>query len=151
MTVIDSNIEAHANSLGLPITVNVKSLFDTSDHKTAAMLERVNAWINFKALGANWFCDESKITTIEITLFPESHYLKIPELADPNWSKVLNGGFTGVQKNNTDALSFICIAAIANADIKEMMDNGQLVEQNLQQLCRTICNYLTINQPLERL
>ena len=139
------------NDMGLPIKVHVNALFDTSDPKTAAMLERVNAWINFKALGAQWYKDESYVTSIDITLYPESHYLTLPELKDTNWSAVFNAGFSGLQKNTSNSLEHICIAAIANADIKEMMENGKLVEQNLQQLTLTICNYLTLNQPLPKI
>ena len=135
----------------LPIKVEVKELFDLSDHKTAAMIQRVNAWINFQALGANWFSDESAIPNFHLIIYPEGNYLQQSELTHVDW-KIANGAnFTGVVNIDPKNLKFNCIAAISNQDLKEMMDDGSLVETNLQAISKHICNFLSKDLPLSQL
>ncbi|QTH64151.1 hypothetical protein J1N51_01290 [Psychrosphaera ytuae] len=135
----------------LPIIVDVKGLFDLKDHKTAAMLERVNAWINFQALGANWFADESAIPSFYIELYPENQYLQQSKQLSAGWNTATGGGFTGIVSCDLDTLQFKCIAAIANQDLKEMMDDGSIVESNLQAMSKHICNYLSKDLQLNSL
>ncbi|MDA8621700.1 hypothetical protein N9L48_03540 [Psychrosphaera sp.] len=135
----------------LPIVVKTSALFDKNDDKSSFLLEKLQAWINFVALSAQWFADESKVINIHITLMPEKPFLALPQQNSDSWIKISEAGLTGLKKCATGDSYFEAIIAINNQDLKEMMENGTIVEPQLQSLLMVACNHLTAHLSLQKL
>jgi len=135
----------------LPIVVKTSALFDANDDKSSFLIEKLQAWINFVALSAQWFADESKVINIHLTLMPEKPYLALPQQSSDGWIKIKEAGLSGLKKCETGNTYFEAIIAINNQDLKEMMEDGTTVEPQLQSLLLSACNYLTAHLSLQKL
>ncbi len=135
----------------LPITVTSKGMFESNDENAVFLMEKLQGWINFQALAANWYSDENNIVTIKITLMPEKAYLRCDEQSSDLWRPIQTSGLSALLMANENLNTHCCIVAIGNADLKEMMDDGKKVEPNLQALLVSACNYLTKSNGLKSL
>ena len=142
---------ANNSSETLPIEISTNGIFDKNDQRAAFLIEKLQAWINFQALASNWYADESYIINIKLTLVAEKQFLNLPQYNSDGWIKINAEGLTALLKCGLSELEFESIVAISNSDLKEMMDDGSIVEPQFQSLIMTACNYLTKDLSVNRL
>ena len=124
----------------LPIVVSIKGLFEPNDKSALFLIEKLQAWLNFRALTNNWFVNENSIVSVKLEVMPEPIF--------DSHVKSLSGPWNSFTINNDDAialnqgLQFHCCLKLNNEDVKKMMGDGKIVEP-LMQLKLTACiNYL---------
>ncbi|GAB2993482.1 hypothetical protein [Psychrosphaera aestuarii] len=142
---------ANNSKEALPIEISTNGIFDKNDQRASFLIEKLQAWINFQALASNWYADESYIINIKLTLVAEKQFLNLPQYNSDGWIKINAEGLTALLKCGLSELEFESIVAVSNSDLKEMMDDGSIVEPQFQSLIMTACNYLTKDLSVNRL
>lgn len=124
----------------LPITLKIKYLFEESDHKASRLITKVEAWLNFRALAANWYADENKVIEIDFTVMPESKFLE--QEVDEKWQQVKLSTGLAVYLHNKPKCHFNCFVMLANEEIKNLMKQPETLETFLQQRLAEVASHL---------
>ena len=136
------------NSEDLPILVSTAGLFEKGDSRSQFLIEKLQAWFNYQALVSGWYAHESNTLELQVVLTPERYFLDLAqsegnaksEAVDESWTNLQVPSITGLIK--VDGQNVRLIVAISTDDLKDMMDNPNLVESQLQLLLKNIGNYI---------
>ena len=125
----------------LPIQVTSIGLFEPNDKASAFLIQKLEAWLNFQALAAEWFSDESHIVKFKFQIMPETEFYQHQLPQELNWQTLSLPTVTGVFHHNTNTMHFDTYLMLSNSEINEMMDAPSKVEEKLQTLLKTTMNW----------
>jgi hypothetical protein len=126
----------------LPITLSIKGLFEAGDKSSAFLISKLEAWLNFKALGANWYSDETLVVNIDFTILPESQFMDLQLDTADNWIPINLPGLTAVYRHDMTKQHFNCMVMLSNDELSEAMKDGSKVENTFQLKLGTAANVL---------
>jgi hypothetical protein len=126
----------------LPITLNIKGLFEANDKSSAFLISKLEAWLNFKALGANWYGDETLVVNIDFTILPESQFMDLQLDTADNWIPINLPGLTAVYNHDMSKQHFSCMVMFSNDELSEAMKDGSKVESTFQLKLAAAANVL---------
>lgn len=125
----------------LPVRVNIEYLFESIDPKSRYLIDKLNAWINFQTLAANWFADESRIIDLQITLLPENHFLDLELDNQQNW-QTANLANQFVFSIDSVSLKSSVYGCLKQDTIKQLMEEPQSVEGYFQDVIKSAVNLI---------
>lgn len=125
----------------LPVRVNIEYLFESNDPKSRYLIDKLNAWINFQTLAANWFADESRIIDLQITLLPENHFLDLELDNQQNW-QTANLANQFVFSIDSVLLKSSVYGCLKQDKIKQLMEEPQSVEGYFQGVIKSAVNLI---------
>lgn len=116
----------------LPIKVDSKGLFEAGDKSSKFLMTKLEAWLNFKALSANWYADESLVISMSLTLLPEVQFLNQQVDNDKQWLSISEKSVTAIYTHYKDNHSFESYIMFSNEELNKAMENPRNVENMLQ-------------------
>lgn len=122
----------------LPITFTTQGLFESGDSKSEFLISKLEAWLNYRGLCANWYADEDKVMSMAICLLPEKMFLSHQVDQNKVWS-TLNEP-TALFHHDEVTCHFECYLMLSNNEIDEAMKNPQDLERKLQLKLATVAN-----------
>ena len=125
----------------LPITVTSKGLFEAGDKSSEFLMTKLEAWLNFKALQANWYGDEDLVLTINVSIMPEKLFLDNQVDRSLKWQSLSSNTTTALFNHNESITSFTCFLMLSNDELNETMAKPQKVEDMLQNKLATVANH----------
>jgi hypothetical protein len=126
----------------LPITLTTKGLFEANDKNSQFLISKLEAWLNFKALGANWYGDESLVVNMNFTILPEHQFLDLQVDSDKNWIPINLPGLTAIYNHEMSKQSFICMIMFSNDELNVAMKDSAQVENTFQLKLAACANVL---------
>jgi len=111
----------------LPITVNADDSFSTA---LTPLLHKLEMWINFQALKANWYGDESCILTFHYTIV-RTLAEKVDEMPEAEWQ--VDQGFA--YRYNSETLTTQAFIAIA-----DLVQQNTGIEQTIKSRMTRVAN-----------
>ncbi len=116
----------------LPITLTTKGLFEANDKSSGFLISKLEAWLNFKALSANWYANEAMIVKMAFTVLPEAHFMDLQVDSKDNWIPITTASLTAVYRHDLTAKQFTCFIMLSNEELNQAMKDGSKVEGNFQ-------------------
>lgn len=123
----------------LPITFTTKGLFEAGDNKSEFLISKLEAWLNYRGLCANWYADESMVTSMAFCLLPEKLFLSHQVDQNKAWS-TLNEP-TALFHHDESTRHFECYIMLSNEEIDQAMKAPQTLEQKLQVKLAAVANH----------
>ena len=123
----------------LPISFSIEGLFEPGDSKSAFLVSKLEAWLNYRGLCANWYADETLVVNMNICLLPEKHFLSKQVDQDKSWQSLSEP--TALFHHNKDKHLFDCFLMFSNQEIEQAMANPQELEHMLQIKLAAIANH----------
>lgn len=121
----------------LPIKVKTQDLFETGDKASGYLLSKLEAWVNFQTLAANWFADEDFIIDLTMTLLPETSFLDL-QVDSTLWQTIQLASFTAVyMKQQRSVQAYIMLS---NDELNTAMTQSAKVESLMQDKLRIMTN-----------
>lgn len=114
----------------LPITFTTQGLFESGDSKSEFLITKLEGWLNYRGLCANWYADEAMIASMAICLLPEKIFLNHQVDQGKTWSTLDNP--TALFHHNTEKRHFKCYLMFSNEEIDHAMKAPASLEQTLQ-------------------
>lgn len=125
----------------LPITVTSQGLFEAGDKSSEFLMTKLEAWLNFKALQANWYGDENLVVSIHITIMPEKVFLDNQVDKSLKWQSLSNINTTALFNHDEPSKTFRSFLMLSNDELNEAMANPAKVETMLQKKLATTVNH----------
>ncbi len=123
----------------LPIRVEIKHLFEAGDVKSQSLIERLQAWINFQTLAANWFADESQIVDVSIVLLPQNRFLDLELDTEQVWQSIqITDDY--VYTANAEANTANIYVGLSNTTLKSLMKHPEKVNEGFQEIIKNATN-----------
>ena len=126
----------------LPITVTSKGLFEASDKSSQYLFTKLEGWINFQGLRANWYADENLVVKMNIVILPEDLFLDNEVDRSKTWQTISNKDFTAIYHHDEFNTSFDSFIMLSNDEIEYAMNHGKEVESIFQNKLKTLVNSL---------
>ena len=133
----------------LPIKVSSKGLFEQDDKSSSFLIHKLEAWLNFQALLANWYQDESQITHFSFQVLPESQFYQHQLDQELIWKSFELPGVTGVYHHDEEQSSFESYLMLSNSELDDMMKHPANVEARLKQKLRATINVQAVIYQLQ--
>lgn len=145
-----------AQSSKLPIAINADQTLVQEQALTASMLEKLEAWANFSSLKANWYGDESKVISINITWVKEQFFTEhFTELNSNNWQvNTTDKVAQSLANNGLRRKVFIALTqdeASPTEGLKQGKWLGNALEQQIQIQLLKLLNDIAIDLDLDPL
>lgn len=128
----------------LPITLTTKGLFEAGDKNSQFLISKLEAWLNFKALGANWYGDESLVVNIDFTVLPESQFMDLQLDTEQSWVPINLPNLTAVYHHDMSKHHFTCMVMFSNDELSAAMKDGSQVENTFQVKLAACANVLAV-------
>jgi len=123
----------------LPIRVEIKHLFEAGDVKSQSLIERLQAWINFQTLAANWFADESQIVDVSIVLLPQNHFLDLELNTEQVWQSIqITDDYVYTANSKTNSANIY--VGLSNTTLKSLMEHPEKVNEGFQEIIKNATN-----------
>jgi len=116
----------------IPIQIYTKGLFEKGDVSSGRLLQKLEAWLNFQTLLANWYQDESLVIKIKLCLMPENVFYEHKLDENLNWESFKDKSITGVYYHDQTNTEFESYIMLPKADLNEIMNHPEKVEQYFQ-------------------
>lgn len=126
-------------SEALPISFTIRGLFESGDSKSEFLVSKLEAWLNYRGLCANWYADETLVVNMNICLLPEKLFLSQQVDQDKDWQSVTEP--TALFHHNKDEHCFDCFLMFSNQEIEQAMSKPQELEHKLQVKLAAIANH----------
>lgn len=123
----------------LPITFTTQGLFESGDSKSEFLIEKLEAWLNYRGLCANWYADEAMVISMAICLLPEKLFLSHQVDQSKSWSTLSMP--TALYHHDEQQRHFQCYLMLSNAEIDDAMKAPQMLEQTLQVKLAAVANH----------
>ena len=127
-------------SEALPITFRCEGLFESDDPKSQFLVSKLEAWLNFRGLCANWYADESLVVNMHICLLPESLFLSKHVDQNKSWQQLSEP--MAVYHHDIPQHSFECYLMLSKLEIEQAMAAPQELESQLQVKLAALANHL---------
>ena len=128
----------------LPITLTTKGLFEADDKNSQFLLSKLEGWLNFKALGANWYGNESLIVNIDFTVLPESQFMDLQVDSNKNWIPINLPNLTAIYTHDMSKHHFTCMLMLSNSELEAAMKDSSQVESTFQVKLAACANVLAV-------
>lgn len=122
----------------LPIRFSIDGLFEAGDANAEFLVTKLEAWLNYRALCANWYADESLVVTISIELLPERLFLAKEVDQSQAWQS--NENPTALYLHDQQQRHFECYLMLSNQQIDQAMQAPAKLEHTLQLRLAAIVN-----------
>jgi hypothetical protein len=129
---------------GLPITLTTEGLFEAGDKSSQFLISKLEAWLNFKALGANWYSDESLVVNMNFTILPENQFMDLQVDTDKNWIPINLPNLTAIYNHDMNNYQFSCMVMLSNNELEAAMKDGAQVESTFQLKLAACANVLAV-------
>ena len=126
----------------LPIQVTSEGLFEKGDQSSERLFQKLEAWLNFQTLLANWYQDESLVIKIKLSLMPENVFYGHELDQTLTWQSFENKTLTGVYHHNQSNTEFDSYLMLSKADLNDMMSHPEKVENLFKQKLKFAINEL---------
>ena len=123
---------------GLPITIAADSQFSNS---LTPLLSKLEAWINFQALKADWYGSEECILSFDFTLIRRLEE-KAQQLAAGNW--IVESGYA--YHYNSSSLTTIAFIAV-----DDLTQSGVAIERAIKARLAAVANIIALQHGLSAL
>lgn len=123
----------------LPISFTIKGLFESGDSKSEFLVSKLEAWLNYRGLCANWYADETLVVKMNICLLPEKLFLSQQVDQDKDWQSLTEP--TALFYHDKDKYAFDCFLMLSNQEIEQAMAKPQEFEHTLQVKLAAIANH----------
>ncbi len=71
---------------GFPITVRASQYLASQSKQVEPVLANIEAWINFQALKAQWYCDEAKVPEFDFIVVANTDFAaSTADFTEPGW------------------------------------------------------------------
>lgn len=135
----------------LPITVTSQGLFEAGDKSSEFLMTKLEAWLNFKALQANWYGDESLVVSMNIVIMPEKVFLDNKVDKSLKWQTFSSNTTTALFNHDPENFRFKSFLMLSNDELNDAMSNPKKVEDMLQKKLGTVANHFGEFYKLENL
>lgn len=122
----------------LPITFSIKGLFEPGDSRSEFLISKLEAWLNYRGLCANWYADESLVVNMDICLLPEKLFLSQQVSQDKNWQSLSDP--TAIYHHDSQNHLFECYLMLSNQEIEQAMASPNELEHKLQIKLAAVAN-----------
>jgi hypothetical protein len=126
----------------LPITFEVLGLFEKNDKKSEFLIDKLQAWSNFKTLSNNWYADESNIPHVSITVLPETNFNDKQLDSDREWHINNDNTLMFVYRFDHQTLTCESFIRLDNENIKHVMEQPSQLEPLLQSAITSVLNVI---------
>ncbi len=123
----------------LPITFTTKGLFESGDDKSDFLISKLEAWLNYRGLCANWYADEALVVNMSICLLPEGLFMSQQVEQNENWQTIKEP--IAIYRHDKSRFHFDCYLMISNQEIDEAMKAPQQLENKLQIKLAAVANH----------
>lgn len=123
----------------LPISFTTQGLFESGDSKSEFLISKLEGWLNYRGLCANWYADETLIISMAICLLPEKVFLSHQVDQNKTWSTLTEP--TALFHHDKNQHHFECYVMLSNDEIDEAMKAPQTLEQKLQVKLAAVANH----------
>ena len=124
----------------LPLTVTSEDLFEKGDRTSSYLLTKLEAWLNFQALCANWYADEDFVVQCHFTFLPEQSFYNKELRSDIAWHNIQQPML--VYSHDKTNKTFNVFVMLSNDEINTAMNNPKQVEAMLQHKLSDSANQL---------
>lgn len=133
-------------SESLPLTVKSEDLFEQGDRSSSYLLTKLEAWLNFQALCANWYADESSIVQCHFTFLPEQSFYHKELNSDITWHNLKQPML--VYSHDKTNKTFNVFVMLSKDELNTAMNNPKNVEVMLQNKLSQSANQLVAEYKL---
>lgn len=123
---------------GLPITILADDQFSSS---LTPLLNKLEMWINFQALKADWYGNEHKTLTFDFTLIKTLNEKKA-DLITKHW--VVESGFAYHHESSQ-------LTTVAFIAVDDLLQNGVGIEQAIKSRLINVANTIASQHGLQAL
>lgn len=124
----------------LPLTVKSEDLFEKDDPSSSYLLTKLEAWLNFQALCANWYADERNVVQCHFTFLPEQSFYKKELNSDMTWHNLKQPML--IYSHDKQKKSFDVFVMLSHDELNNAMNNPKDVETMLQKKLSDSANQL---------
>ena len=129
-----------SNNDVLPITVKAEGLFEQNDKSSQFLVSKLEAWLNFQALCADWYANDKLVVKLNFTILPETTFYQHQLDANKTWQNLTTP--LAVYHHDTNVRSFSIYLMLTKEDISSAMEAPQKVEEMLQTKLASTANQL---------
>lgn len=123
----------------LPISFTSKGLFESGDTKSEFLISKLEAWLNYRGLCANWYADESLVVNMSICLLPEKLFLSHQVEPNKQWQSLQEP--VALYHHDKEQHFFDCYLMLSNQEIEQAMAKPQTLEHTLQLKLANVANH----------